>query len=135
MTGLGARRRVLLLIAVLSAASALAAGVATPAGAGGNGAEVVRFNERCLVRSKSGDTWWASCTIRIVFGPAGITQSIVGTVISEESDPLPSTVVTDFAGQPCLQFEDEEHGGYVVLTRATAGVLTPTGQVQLTCKS
>jgi hypothetical protein len=58
-----------------------------------------------------------------------ITQHITGTVIPEESSPLPSHAVTNVTGGPCLKFGDE------VLTTVVAGVVTPSGRVKLTCKS
>ena len=58
-----------------------------------------------------------------------INHHITGSVIPDASSPLPARPVTDFTGQPCLVFGDE------VLTRVTAGLVTPSGQVKLTCRS
>ena len=58
-----------------------------------------------------------------------ITQHITGSVIPEGSSPLPSEAVTDVTGGPRLKFGNE------VLTTVVAGVVIPSGQVRLTCKS
>ena len=118
-----------LLAAGLSLAGMLAAGMSAQAIAGGNGAEVVRDSGQCVTSSSTG-SWKFSCNIRITFGPKeSITQSITGSVIPEESSPLPSRAVTDVTGGPCLVL------GGQVLTTVVAGVVTPSGKVQLTCKS
>jgi hypothetical protein len=65
-----------------------------------------------------------------VIQPDGtINHHITGSVIPEESSPLPSQPVTDFTGLPCFVLDG------VVLTRVTAGIVTPGGQVKLTCRS
>ena len=118
-----------LLAASLSLAGMLAAGMSAQATAGGNGAEVVRDGGQCVTSNSTG-SWTFSCDIRITFGPTGsITQSITGSVIPEESSALPSRATTDVTGGPCLVL------GGQVLTTVVAGVVTPSGQVQLTCKS
>jgi hypothetical protein len=71
-----------------------------------------------------------SCDFQIVFGPSGsITEYITGSVIPEESSPLPSRAITDVTGGPCLVLGGE------VLTTVVAGVVTPSGHVQLICKN
>jgi len=111
-------------------AGALAVGSSTQARAGGNGAEVVRADGDCFVAGNTG-AWLFSCKIQFVFQPGGtITHHITGSVIpGEDSSPLPSRPVSDFTGQPCLVLDGE------VLTRVTSGVVTPSGQVKLTCRS
>jgi hypothetical protein len=123
------RRRLVLLVVGLSVAGALAVGITTQARAGGNGAAVIRDDGQCLTADNTG-SWLFSCNLQIVFGPSGsITQYLTGSVIPEESSPLPSKAVTDFTGAPCLVLFGQ------VLTTVVAGVVTPSGQVQLTCKS
>jgi hypothetical protein len=124
------RRRLILLAVGLSVAGLLAVGSSTQARAGGNGAEVVRADGDCFVAGNTG-AWLFSCKIQFVFQPGGtITHHITGSVIpGEDSSPLPSRPVTDFTGQPCFVLDG------VVLTRVTAGIVTPSGQVKLTCRS
>jgi len=127
----GARRRTRarvfgLLAPVLAAAVVLPAGAAS---AGGGGASVVRDGGTCMAADSSG-SWLFSCSIQFVAQPDGsINQHITGQVIAEESSPLPSRPVSDFEGQPCLVL------GGQVLTRVTTGIVTPSGQVKLTCRS
>ncbi len=132
VNGEGVQRgsRFRLLAASLSLAGILAAGISAQAIAGGNGAAVVRDNGgQCLTSNNTG-SWKFSCNIRITLGPTGsITQSITGSVIPEESSPLPSQAVTDVTGGPCLVLDGQ------VLTTVIAGVVTPSGRVLLTCKS
>ena len=123
------RPRVILLAVGLLVAGVLAVGSSTQARAGGNGAEVVRDDGQCRVSDNTG-AWVFSCKIQFVIQPDGtINHHITGSVIPEESSPLPSRPVTDFTGQPCLELNG------VVLTRVTAGIVTPGGQVKLTCRS
>ena len=124
------RRRLILLAVCLSVAGALAVGSSTQARAGGNGAEVVRADGDCFVAGNTG-AWLFACKIQFVFQPGGtITHHITGSVIpGEDSSPLPSRPVSDFTGQPCFVLDGE------VLTRVTSGVVTPSGQVKLTCRS
>jgi hypothetical protein len=123
------RRRLILLAVGLSVAAALAVGGGAQAKAGGNGAEVVRADGDCFVAGSTG-SWVFSCKIQFVIQADGtINHHITGSVIPDASSPLPARPVTDFTGQPCLVFDDE------VLTRVTAGVVTPSGQVKLTCRS
>lgn len=120
------QRRLMLFAVGLSVASVLAVGVAR---AGGNGAGVVRENGTCQASDNTG-SWFFQCNFQIVFEPNGkVTQYLAGPVIPEGSSPLPSQALTGFAGGPCLIF-----GGQVVTT-VVAGVVTPGGQVKLTCKS
>ena len=122
-------KRLILLAVSLSVAALLAVGVGTQARAGGNGAGVERADGLCQTSNNTG-SWLFSCNIQIVFQPNGmITQHITGSVIPEGSSPLPSEAVTDVTGGPCLKFGNE------VLTIVVAGVVTPSGQVKLTCKS
>jgi len=121
----------LILLAVgLSVAGVLAVGSSTQARAGGNGAEVVRADGDCFVAGNTG-SWLFSCKIQFVIQPDGtINHHITGAVIPDEiSSPLPARPVTDFTGQPCFVLNG------VVLTRVTAGIVTPSGQVKLTCRS
>jgi hypothetical protein len=122
-------RRLILLAAGLSVVGALAVGLSAQARASGNGAEVVRDGGDCLAADNTG-SWLFSCNFQIVFGPSGsITQYITGSVIPEESSPLPSKAITDVTGGPCLVL------GGQVLTTVVAGVVTPSGHVQLICKN
>lgn len=123
------RHKLVFLAVAVSAVCALAVSIGTQARAGGNGAAVVRDDGLCLTSDNTGSSWLFSCNLQIVFGPSGsITQYIRGSVIPEESSPLPSRAVTDVTGGPCLVL------GGQVLTTVVAGVVTPSGQVQLTCK-
>ena len=123
------RRRLVLLAVGLSAAGVLAVGSSTQARAGGNGAEVVRDDGDCFVAGNTG-SWLFSCKIQFVIQPGGaINHHITGSVIPDESSPLPARPVTDFTGQPCFVLDG------VVLTRVTSGIVTPSGQVKLTCRS
>ena len=123
------RRRLILLAVALSVAGLLAVGSSTQARAGGNGATVVRDGGQCFVSDNTG-AWLFSCNIQFVITPDGtINHHITGSVIPEESSPLPSRPVKDFTGQPCFVLNG------VVLTRITAGIVTPSGQVKLTCRS
>jgi hypothetical protein len=123
-------RRLILLAAGLSVVGALAGGLSAQASPGGNGAEVIREGGDCLASANSGGSWLFSCDFQIVFGPSGsITQYITGSVIPEESSPLPSRAITDVTGGPCLVLGGE------VLTTVVAGVVTPSGHVQLICKN
>ena len=124
------RHRLILLAVGLLVAGVLAVGSSTQARAGGNGAEVVRDDGDCFVADNTG-SWVFSCKIQFVIQPNGtINHHITGSVIpGEDSSPLPARPVTDFAGQPCFVLDG------VVLTRVTAGIVTPSGQVKLTCRS
>jgi hypothetical protein len=123
------RHRLILLAVGLSVAGVLAVCSSTQARAGGNGAAVVRDDGECFVFDNTG-SWLFSCKIQFVIQPDGtINHHITGSVIPEESSPLPSQPVTDFTGQPCFVLDG------VVLTRVTAGIVTPSGQVKLTCRS
>ena len=123
------RHRFILLAAGLSVAGVLAIGSSTQARAGGNGATVIRDDGQCFVSDNAGH-WLFSCNIQFVIQPDGtINHHITGSVIPEESSPLPARPVMDFTGQPCFVLGD------VVLTRVTAGIVTPSGQVKLTCRS
>jgi len=123
------RRRLIRLAVGLSVASVLAVGISAQAGAGGNGATVVRADGQCLASANTG-SWMFSCNIQFVIQPDGtINQHITGSVIPENSSPLPSQAVSVITGGPCLTLDN------VVLTTVTAGVVTPSGQVKLTCKS
>lgn len=114
---------------VLFTAAVLSATAGT-ASASGNGAVVVRDGGQCLTTSNTGAAWYFSCSFTLVFGPNGtVTQRISGSVIPELSSPLPSQAATDVAGGPCLVL-----GGQVITT-VVAGVVTPGGQAQLTCKN
>ena len=123
------RRRLILWAVALSVAGVLAVGSSTQARAGENGAEVVRGDGDCFVVGNAG-SWLFSCKIQFVIQPGGaINHHITGSVIPDESSPLPAQPVTDFTGQPCFVLNG------VVLTRVTAGMVTPSGQVKLTCRS
>ena len=124
------RRRLILSAVGMLVACVLSVAVSTQARAGGNGAAVVRDDGECLASASTG-SWVFSCNFQIVFGPTGsITQYIRGSVISGvDSSPLPTKAVTDVTGGPCLVLDGQ------VLTTVVAGVVTPSGQVQLTCKS
>ena len=124
------RHRFILLALGLSVAGLLAVGSSTQARAGGNGAEVVRADGDCFVADNTA-FWVFSCKIQFVIQPDGtINHHITGSVIpGEDSSPLPSRPVSDFTGQPCFVLDGE------VLTRVTSGVVTPSGQVKLTCRS
>jgi len=123
------RHRFILLAVGLSVAGVLAMGSSTQARAGGNGATVIRDDGQCFVSDDTGH-WLFSCNIQFVIQPDGtINHHITGSVIPEESSPLPSQPVTDFTGLPCFVLDG------VVLTRVTAGIVTPGGQVKLTCRS
>jgi len=123
------RHRFMLLAVGLSVAGVLAMGSITQARAGGNGATVIRDDGQCFVSDNAGH-WLFSCNIQFVIQPDGtINHHITGSVIPEESSPLPSQPVTDFTGLPCFVLDG------VVLTRVNAGIVTPAGQVKLTCRS
>jgi len=123
------RHRFILLAVGLSVAGVLAMGSSTQARADGNGATVIRDDGQCFVSDNTGH-WLFSCNIQFVIQPDGtINHHITGSVIPEESSPLPSQPVTDFTGLPCFVLDG------VVLTRVTAGIVTPSGQVKLTCRS
>ena len=123
------RRSLILWAVALSVAGVLAVGSSTQARAGGTGAEVVRGDGECFVAGNTG-SWLFSCKIQFVIQPDGaINHHITGSVIPDESSPLPAQPVTDFTGQPCFVLNG------VVLTRVTAGIVTPSGQVKLTCRS
>ena len=125
------KRRLILLAVGVSVACALAVGVSTQARAGGNGAAVIRDGGQCRTSDNNGNAWLFSCNFQIVFAPNGsVTQHLNGSVIpGVDSSPLPSKAVTDVTGGPCLVFDGQ------VITTVVAGVVTPSGQVQLTCKS
>src|SRR4051794_27659895 len=117
------RRRLILLALGLAMAGVLAMGSSTQAKAGGNGATVVRDDGDCFVAGSTG-SWLFSCNIQFVIRPHGtINHNITGSVSPDESSPLPAQPVTDFTGQPCFVLNG------VVLTRITAGIVTPSGQV------
>jgi hypothetical protein len=123
------RHRFILLAVGLLVGGVLAVGSSTQARAGGNGATVVRDDGTCFVSGNTG-AWLFSCKIQFVVKPDGaINHHITGSVIPEGSSPLPSRPVTDFTGLPCFELDG------VVLTRVTAGIVTPSGQVKLTCRS
>ena len=123
------RHGFILLAVGLLVAGVLAVGSSTQARAGGNGATVVRDDGTCFVSGNTGG-WLFSCKIQFVVKPDGtINHHITGSVIPEGSSPLPSRPATGFTGQPCFVLDG------VVLTRITAGIVTPSGQVKLTCRS
>jgi hypothetical protein len=75
-----------------------------------------------------------SCRIQIVIQPGGaITQYVTGSVNTADSDPLPARAATDITtadtGMACLVLNN------VVITTVVSGVVTPSGQVMLTCRS
>jgi hypothetical protein len=116
------------LVTGLSSAAALMATAGTPASA--SAATVVRDGGQCLTTDSAGDSWFFSCNFTLVFAPSGIvTQRITGSVIPGVSSPLPSQAVTTVTGGPCLILDNQ------VVTTVVAGVVSPSGQVQLTCKS
>ena len=122
-------KRLILLAMSLLVAALLAVGLSSQARAGGNGAEVVREGGQTCLASNNTDSWFFSCNFQIVFQPNGaITQYLTGSVIPEGSSPLPSKA-TNVSGGPCLTIGGE------VLTTVVAGVVTPSGQVSLICKS
>jgi hypothetical protein len=109
-------------------AGVLAVCSSTQARAGDNGAEVVRDDGDCFVADSTG-SWLFSFKIQFVIQPDGtINHHITGSVIPDESSPLPAARY-GLHGQPCFVLDG------VVLTRVTAGIVTPSGQVKLTCKS
>src|SRR5262249_12679857 len=123
------RHRLILLALGLSVAGLLAVGSSTQASAGGNGATVVRDDGECFVADNTG-AWLFSCNIQFVIQPDGtINHHVTGRVIPDASSRLQSPPVADFPGQPCFVL------GGVVLTRITAGIVTPGGQVKQTCRS
>jgi hypothetical protein len=74
-----------------------------------------------------------ACSFQTVALPDGtLNEYIKGPVIPALSSPLPSSAVTDITtadtGVPCLVIQG------VVYTSVVAGVVTPSGQVKLTCK-
>ncbi len=124
------KRRLILLAVGVSVACAVTFGVSTQARAGGNGATVVRDDGQCQV-SDATSSWIFACKIQLVIQPNGaINQHITGSVIAgPDSSPLPSRAVSDVAGGPCLVLDN------VVITSVVSGVVTPSGQVKLTCRS
>ena len=88
------RRRLILLAVGLSVAGVLAVGSSTQARAGGNGATVVRDGGVCFVADDTG-AWLFSCNIQFVIQSDGtINHHLTGSVIPEESSPLPSRPTT-----------------------------------------
>jgi hypothetical protein len=60
---------------------------------------------KCFVADNTGH-WLFSCNIQFVIQPDGtINHHITGSVIPEESSPLPAEPVTDFTGQPLFHLE------------------------------
>jgi hypothetical protein len=130
------RKRLLLFAAICCSAAACVGAVASTAGATGpgNGAAVIRDDGGTCFTTDNTSSWVFSCKIQIVIRPGGaINQYITGSVITEDSDPLPSRAVTDITtadnGLPCLVLNN------VAVTSVVAGVVTPSGQVKLTCTS
>jgi hypothetical protein len=129
------RKRLVLLAAMCCAAVAGVGAVASTAAATGpgSGAAVIRDDGTCFT-SDNTSSWLFSCRIQIVIGPGGaITEYVTGSVITADSGPLPSRAATDITtadnGLPCLVLNN------VVITTVVAGVVTPGGQVMLTCRS
>ena len=124
------RKRLTLFAAICCSAAACVGAAASTAGATGpgNGATVIRASGPCLTGDNT-SSWFFACKVQIVIQPGGaINQYITGSVISAGSSPLPSSAVTDITG-PCLVLDG------VVVTSIVAGVVTPSGQVKLTCTS
>jgi hypothetical protein len=123
------RKRLILFAAICCSALACAGAAASTAGATGpgNGATVIRDSGPCLT-GDSTNSWFFDCRFQIVIQPGGtLTEYLTGPVIIEGSSPLPSHAVTDISG-PCLVLNG------VVFTSIVSGVVTPSGQVKLTCK-
>jgi hypothetical protein len=109
--------------------------VASTAGAiPGNGATVIRGDVGTCFTADNTGSWVFTCKAQVVIQPGGtITQYLAGSVITDQSSPLPSRAVTDITtadnGLPCLVLDGQ------VITTVVAGVVTPSGQVRLTCRS
>jgi hypothetical protein len=129
------RKRLMLFAAIVCSAAACVGAVASTAGAiPGNGATVIRDHDGICSTTDNTSSWVFSCKLQIVIQPGGgITQYLRGSVITADSSPLPSSAVTDITtadtGVPCLVLDGQ------VITTVVAGVVTPSGQVQLTCRS
>lgn len=128
------RTQRMLFAAICCSAAVGVTAVASTAGASGpgGGAAVIRDGGTCFT-SDGTSSWLFSCQIQIVFGPGGaITQYVKGSVNRADSSPLPSRAITAITtadnGLPCLVLNN------VVITNVVAGVVTPSGQVMLTCK-
>jgi hypothetical protein len=130
------RKRRVLFAAICCSAVAGVGAVASTAGATGpgSGAAVIRDDGGTCFTSDNTSSWLFSCRVQIVIEPGGaITQHITGSVSTADSSPLPSRAVRDITtadnGLPCLVLNN------VVITTVVAGVVTPGGQVMLTCRS
>jgi|SRR5579862_7806721 len=129
-------KRLMQVTAICCSAAVLIGVVASTASATGpgTGATVVRDNGGTCFTTDNTSSWVFSCKFQVVIQPDGaINQYITGSVITAVSDPLPSRAVTDITtadnGLPCLVLNN------VVITSVVAGIVTPSGQVHLTCKS
>jgi hypothetical protein len=127
-------KRLVLFAAICCSAVAGVGAVASTAVATGpgGGAAVIRDDGGTCLTSDTTSSWLFSCRIQIVIEPGGaITQYVTGSVIA--GSPLPSRAVRDITtaenGLPCLVLNN------VVITSVVAGVVTPSGQVMLTCRS
>lgn len=122
-----------LVAAIATCALVVGAGVA---GADpGNGAIVNRGSGVCQIGDSSGNYWNFDCTIHSVITPQGQVNEYVSGPVDDVfglNSALPTSadhdVTTDTGGFLC----DFVNGGYTTITQ---GVVTPGGQVKLTCRS
>jgi hypothetical protein len=124
-------KKILVLGAAVFAGLAVvfAPGVAT---ANGNGAVVERdpygSPATCIVVDTNGNFWLFDCTIQRVTTPNGkVVEYINGTVT--EGSPLPDKAIHDVTTAETGLFCDFEGAEFIV-----QGVVTPSGQVHLTCR-
>ena len=120
------------LVATVAAVAAMF--VPGVAGANGNGAVVERdpygSPHSCFVIDTNGHSWTFECTIHRVTTPGGqVNEFLQGTVTGGSA--LPDKAVRDFTtaetGLLCDIFGTTS-------TDITQGVVTPGGQVKLTCR-
>jgi hypothetical protein len=100
----------------------------------GNGAVVQRDPYgtpwTCFVFDTSGNNWTFDCTIQVVITPNGtVNEFLKGTINGGAA--LPSTAIHDVTTADTGLFCDFTGGG---TTSIVKGTVTPSGQVNLTCR-
>ena len=118
----------------------IATGAASASNAGAGGATVVRnpygSPADCVVPDTTGDFWVFSCRIQQVIQPNGtVTEYVKGSLdpdFANVSSAAPSSARTDITTAQTGFSCDFVNGRF---TAVVAGAVTPSGNVNMTCRS
>jgi hypothetical protein len=135
MKGVSLRRfTVLVSAAAAIAACAVVFGTGVAAADPGNGAVVQRdpygAPHTCQLIDTQGNYWTFDCTIQVVIAPDGTVNEFLKGPITGGSD-APSTAIHDVTTADTGLLCDFTDGG---TTSIVKGTVTPSGQVNLTCR-